>query len=113
MKKKLPLIGLIVVLIIVISLFVGIQQTHTYTLSSTEEQIQPIFGTVKVISEHDTDVVFIDVETGEEYTVGYITKGVTEKIKLSKGRWYMVQGTRNITISPVNVRIEGSIPNSV
>lgn len=43
------------------------------------EQIQPLFGTVRVSGDSDTDVVFTDVETGEKYTIGYITHGMTEK----------------------------------
>ena len=54
----------------------------------------------------DTDVIFTDIETGETYTVGYITSGVSEKIKLQKGKWYTVEGAGNITVSPVNIRIE-------
>ena len=54
----------------------------------------------------DTAVIFTDIETGETYTVGYITSGVSEKIKLQKGKWYTVEGAGNITVSPVNIRIE-------
>lgn len=70
------------------------------------EQIQPLFGTVKVSGDCDTDVVFTDIETGERYVVGYITSGVSEKIKLEKGKWYTVAGGGNLVIGPVNVRIE-------
>ena len=63
------------------------------------EQIQPLFGTVKVSGDCDTDVVFTDM-------VGYITSGVSEKIKLEKGKWYTVAGGGNLVISPVNVRVE-------
>ena len=54
----------------------------------------------------DTDVVFTDVETGEKYTIGYITHGMTEKIKLERGRWYSVAGSGNLTVKPINVRVE-------
>ena len=70
------------------------------------EQIQPLFGTVTVSGDCDTDVVFTDVETGEKYVIGYITSGVSEKIKLEKGKWYTVAGGGNLVISPVNVRVE-------
>ena len=58
----------------------AIQREHTFTLSSEEggvkaEQIQPLFRTVRVSGDRDTDVVFTDVETGEKYTIGYITHG--------------------------------------
>ncbi len=89
----------------------GIRKNHTVTLSNGEgtmkaEQIQPLWGTVKVSGDSDTDVVFTDVETGEKYIIGYITHGVTEKITLEKDKWYTVEGSGNLTLSPVNVRIE-------
>lgn len=65
---------------IVILLYTGIQRRHTFTLADRgstkvkQEQIQPLFGTVKVSGDCDTDVVFTDIETGERYVVGYITK---------------------------------------
>ena len=70
------------------------------------EQIQPVFGVVKVSGDCDTDVIFTDAETGETYTIGYISPGMSGKIKLQKGKWYRVDGVGNITIKPVNLRIE-------
>lgn len=70
------------------------------------EQIQPMFGTVKVSGDCDTDVVFTDIETGEEYVIDFITSGMSGKIKLQKGKWYTVEGRGNLTVSPVNVRVE-------
>lgn len=89
----------------------AIQRKHTFTLSNEDggvkaEQIQPVFGTVKVSGDMDTDVVFTDVETGEKYTIGYITHGMTEKIKLERGKWYSVAGGGNLTVKPINVRVE-------
>ena len=89
----------------------AIQRKHTFTLSSEEggvkaEQIQPLFRTVRVSGDRDTDVVFTDVETGEKYTIGYITHGMTEKIRLERGRWYSVAGNGNLTVKPINVRVE-------
>ena len=89
----------------------AIQREHTFPLSSEEagvkaEQIQPLFRTVRVSGDRDTDVVFTDVETGEKYTIGYITHGMTEKIKLERGKWYSVVGGGNLTVKPVNVRVE-------
>ena len=83
----------------------------TFTLSDDEgtiktEQIQPLWGTVKVSGDCDTDVVFTDVETGEKYKIGYITQGVTERIKLERGKWYKVVGRGNLTLNPVNIRVE-------
>ena len=88
-----------------------IQNKHTFTLANEEgtiksEQIQPIFGTVKVRGDRDTNVVFTDVETGEEYVIGYITHGVSDTIKLEKGKWYTVAGNGTLVVRPVNVRIE-------
>ena len=97
--------------VFLVMIYINIQRNHTFTLSDDEgtiktEQIQPLWGTVKVSGDSDTDVVFTDVETGEKYIIGYITHGVTEKITLEKDKWYTVEGSGNLTLSPVNVRIE-------
>lgn len=106
MKKKWFIICLIAVLVVGILSYVGIQKTHTFTLTSNAEQIQPLSDTISVKSDCDTDVVFTDIKTGETYMIGYITSGVTEKIKLEKDRWYTVESAGNLTINPINVRIE-------
>ncbi len=112
MNKKRWLILCAIAIFVVTSFFyTNFQKEHTFTLANDEgiiksEQIQPLFGTVKVSSDCDTDVVFTDIETGEKYVVGYITSGVSEKIKLEEGKWYTVAGGGNLVISPVNVRIE-------
>ena len=83
---------------------------HTFTLSGGEivksEQIQPVGGKVKVTGAADTDVVFTDIESGETYVIGYITSRVGDTIKLERGKWYRVEGIGELTVSPVNVRIE-------
>ena len=83
---------------------------HTFTLSGNEtmknEQIQPISGSVKVTGNADTDVVFTDIESGETYVIGYITPGAGDTIKLKRGKWYRVEGAGELTLRPVNVRIE-------
>ena len=89
----------------------GIQKTHTFTLSDKEgtskaEQIQPVWGTVKVCGDWDTAVIFTDVETGEQYIIGYITHGITERIQLERGKWYSVAGAGNLTMTPVKVRAQ-------
>ena len=61
---------------------------------------------VKVSGDSDTDVVFTDTETGEQYIIGYITHGVTEKINLEKDKWYKVEGRGNLILHPVNIRVE-------
>lgn len=38
--------------------------------------------------------------------VGGVKHGMTEKIKLEKNKWYKVEGEGNLTMSPVNVRVE-------
>ena len=112
LRRKWLIPCLIVVIVIAILFYTGIQRTHTFTLAERNgvafksEQIQPLFETIRVSGDCDTDVIFTDIETGETYTVGYITSGVSEKIKLQKGKWYTVEGAGNITVSPVNIRIE-------
>lgn len=100
--KKIILLVLIVGSIL---FYKNFENSNTITISGSEE-IQPILSTIKVSGDSDTSVVFIDVKTGEEYVVGYITHGVTEKIKLKKGSWYKVEGKGKITLYPVKVRIE-------
>ena len=111
MKAKRFILCAAVVFLAVILIYSTMEKRHTFTLSNGEdgvkaEQIQPLFGTVKVSGDKDTDVVFTDVETGEKYTIGYITHGMTEKIKLERGRWYSVAGGGTLTVKPVNVRVE-------
>ena len=75
MKKKTKIIiGILVVFAILVA---GISyreyiKAHTFTLSGNE-QIQSITGTVKVSSPKDTEVIFIDVKTGVNYAIPYIT----------------------------------------
>ena len=97
--------------VFLVMIYINIQRNHTFTLSDYEgtiktEQIQPLWGTVKVSGDCDTNVVFTDVETGEKYKIGYITQGVTERIKLERGKWYKVVGRGNLTLNPVNIRVE-------
>lgn len=97
--------------VFLVAIYINIQRSHTFTLSNDEgtiktEQIQPLWEIVKVSGDRDTDVVFTDIETGKQYTIGYITHGVTEKIKLERNKWYKVEGGGNLTLCPVNVRIE-------
>ena len=70
MKKKWFILCIIVIFVVAILLYANILKTHTFTLAdgkeiTKSEQIQPLFGTVKVSGDCDTDVVFIDIETGE------------------------------------------------
>ena len=81
---------------------------HTFTLSGSErvksEEIQPVSGSVKITSTADTDVVFTDIESGETYVIG--SSGEGETIKLERRKWYRVEGIGELTVRPVNVRIE-------
>lgn len=111
MKMRRLTLCAIIAFLIVFLICSGIQKKHTITLSNDggtikAEQIQPLWGTVRVGGDSDTDVVFTDVETGEEYIIGYITHGVTEKINLEKDKWYKVEGGGNLTLYPVNIRVE-------
>ena len=111
MKKRRLILYVIAIFVAAIFFYTNIQMKHTFTLTNDEgiiksEQIQPLFGTVKVSGDCDTDVVFTDIETGKKYVIEYITSGVSEKIKLEKGKWYTVVGGGNLVISPVNVRVE-------
>lgn len=111
MKKKYLAVSFAAILAAAILVHMGIQRTHTSTLAdgtsaTKSEQIQPVFGTVRVSGDCDTDVVFTDVETGETYAIGYLTSGMTESVQLQRNRWYTVEGGGNLTISPVNIRIE-------
>ena len=89
MKKKTKIvIGILAVFVILVA---GISyrryiKAHTFTLSGNE-QIQSITGTVKVSSPRDTAVIFIDVKTGVNYAIPYITSGASETIRLEKGKW--------------------------
>ena len=100
--KKIILIVLIVGSVL---FYKNFENSNTITLSGSEE-IQPILSTMKVSGDSDTSVIFTDVETNEQYVVGYITHGITEKIKLKKGSWYKVEARGKITLYPVKVRIE-------
>lgn len=112
MKKKWIILCLMIIFVVSTLFYINIQKAHTFTLAARSEttlkseQIQPLFEMVKVSGNCDTTVVFTDIETGKTYTIGYITSGVSEKIRLQKGKWYTVAGNGNITVSPVNVRIE-------
>ena len=96
MKTKRVGLCVIAVFLIVVLIYSGIQKKHTVTLLNNDEdrikteQIQPLWEIVKVSGDRDTDVVFTDVETGKQYTIGYITHGITEKsnLKATNGiRW--------------------------
>lgn len=115
MKKKIAiilgtLITLAIIGIIICSSYSGFIKSHTFTLSGEDivknEQIQPVNGKVKVSGSADTDVVFTDIESGETYTIGYITPGAPGTIQLEKEKWYIVKGFGELTIRPVNVRVE-------
>ena len=75
--------------VFLVAIYINIQRSHTFTLSNDEgtiktEQIQPLWGTVKVSGDCDTEVVFTDVETGGKiqnriYYTGRNRKNQTRK----------------------------------
>lgn len=112
MKGKRLILPLAVLAAAALALYFWLHLAHTVTLANREgtgvkgEEIQPLIGTVQVTGDQDTDVVFTDVETGEIFTIDYLTPGVPEKIRLERGKWYRVEGGGTLTVKPVNVRIE-------
>ena len=73
-RKRWPILCAIAIFAVAILVYANFQKKHTFALVNDEgmiksEQIQPIFGTVKVSGDCDTDVVFTDMETGEKYVV--------------------------------------------
>lgn len=112
-KKRLKRVlgGAIPLAILIIGLsYNSYVRVHTFTLSGSErvksEEIQPVSGSVKVTGTADTDVIFTDIESGENYVIGYITSGAGDTIKLERGKWYRVEGVGELTVRPVNVRTE-------
>ncbi len=110
MKKKWKIGSICLLLFVCLLCHTVFQKKHTFTLSVQEnriaEQIQPLRKTIRVTADRDTDVRFMDMETGKEYTIGYLTPGLTEQITLEKGKWYTVEANGILTVWPVNVRIE-------
>ena len=108
MKKKTKIFMYALVMIVILMVAIGYKEyrkSHTFTLSGNE-QIQPITGNVKVKSPRDTEVIFIDVETGDNYAILYIISNGSETIKLERGKWYSVETGRDLTMSLINVRVE-------
>ena len=101
------LVAIAIVVIGVIS-FLQYRKAHTFTLTGFEyEEIQPVLGLVRVSGSQDTDVWFVDVENPERrFQIGYITPGMSETIKLERGKWYRIEASGAITITMVNVRVE-------
>ena len=108
MKKWMPVIVAIVIIVIGVTSFYQYRTAHTFTLTDLEaEEIQSVLGSVRVSGSQDTDVWFIDVENPEsKFQIGYITPGMSETIKLERGKWYRIEGAGDITVTMVNVRIE-------
>ena len=106
--------------ILIVGILIGIywywfRDSHTFVLTDEpaadsylkSEQIEPVFGSVRVWGTQDTDVWFTDTANPDvQYQIGYITPGMTETVKLERGHWYIVHGAGEITIRMVNVRIQ-------
>ena len=107
-KKWMLIIVAIVIVGIIVFSFTQYRNAHTFTLTDLEaEEIQPVLGSVRVSGSQDTDVCFIDVENPEnKYQIGYITPGMSETIKLERGKWYRIEAAGDITVTMVNVRVE-------
>lgn len=112
-KKRLKraLAGAIPLTILIISIsYNSYIKMHTFTLSGDDimksEQIQPVNGSVKVNGTADTEVVFTDIVSGETYVIDSITSGKSDTIRLERGKWYTVEGAGELTVRPVNIRIE-------
>ncbi len=108
MKKYLPIIVAIGIIVIGVVFFFQYRNSHTFTLTNLDaEEIQPVLGTVRVSGTQDTDVWLVDVENPENRVqIGYITPGMSETIKLERGKWYRVEAAGDITVTMVNVRIQ-------
>ena len=84
-----------------VAIYINIQRSHTFTLSNDEgtiktEQIQPLWGTVKVSGDCDTEVVFTGCRDWRKTIESDILhRVVTERIKLERGKWYKVAGGGN------------------
>ncbi len=113
MVKK--IVKLLISAVIILALLIG--GVYAFNISTSKltlsgegltktEEIQPNRNQVKVWSTEDTNVIFTDVETGKKYEVGYVTPGMKETIKLEKGHWYKVSGKGDLTVGPVNARIQ-------
>ena len=110
-KRMKRMIGIAIPMALIITgiSYNGYIRMHTFTLSGEvvkNELIQPINNKIKVSGNADTDVIFTDIESRKQYTICYITHGMSETIQLEKGKWYSVEGAGELTIRPVNVRIE-------
>lgn len=105
MKRNKILFGLLALLLMLFVVHVVIHRAYTVTVTDEAEQIQPVLSTVRASSDYDTSVTFTDVETGETCTIGYLTHGLTETVRLSRGHWYTMESAGPLTLTPVRVRI--------
>ena len=109
MKKRVFAAAAIIVILLVLGILsMRFRNDHTFTMTDSEaEQIQPVLNTVRVWGTQDTDVLFIDSDNPENrFQIGYITPGMSETIKLERGKWYKVEAGGEITLRMVNIRAE-------
>lgn len=112
MKGKRLFIPLAALAAAALALHFWLHLAHTVTLTNREgtglkeEEIQPLTGKVQATGDQDPHVVFTDLETGETYTIPYLTPGTGETVRLERGKWYRVEGGGTLTLKPVNVRIQ-------
>lgn len=111
MRMRRLVLCAIVAFLAVLLICSSIRKRHTFTLSNSE-------GTLSCFNI-SKDNIRIAIATYFYSSpkwlylfcfyctiIGYITHGMTEKIKLEKNKWYKVEGEGNLTMSPVNVRVE-------
>jgi len=99
-------VGIIIIFILAAIAFSGVMKHYSFTCGNygtdvTTEMISPLFNTVYISGDTDTDVIFTNVKTGETINAGYITLGMGTKIHLENGEWYTIDGGGAITVKPV------------
>lgn len=102
MKKKLLVI---IIPLLLLSFYVYCNRKYTHIIKSQDKVfIQPVFNTIRVSSNCDTAITFVDVETKEEYHIGYLTHGMSDTITLEKGKWYKVNGNGETKIRFIKLK---------
>lgn len=108
-KRMKRMIGIAIPMALIITgiSYNGYIRMHTFTLSGEvvkNELIQPINNKIKVSGNADTDVIFTDIESRKQYTIGYITHGMSETIQLDFcSNFLMVQDKANGTIRDLRI----------
>lgn len=108
-RKRIRHIGYILLIASMIAAWVVFQNVNTcvITLSDIKDNVEicPELDLINVYADGDTSVLFVDVMTGQTYSIGYLTPGMSESIRLKKGKWYAIRASASLTLNPVKVRI--------